>query len=153
MIMTFTLDTALGFVVGRTFHIQRRAFRATVHSAGLEITPEEWVLLNRLWTREGQRQTDLAESTIKDRTTVTRLLDGMVKKGLVHRETDPEDRRAVLAWLTAEGRDLIRRLLPVMEKLLKEATTGISEEELEVTRNTLTTFQKNLGEILERTRR
>jgi DNA-binding MarR family transcriptional regulator len=151
--MTFTLDTALGFVVGRTFHIQRRAFAATVAGAEIQITPEEWVLLNRLWTRDGQRQTDLAESTIKDRTTVTRLLDGMVKKGLVRRETDPEDRRVVLAWLTDEGRDLIQQLLPVMEELLEDATTGISEKELEVTRNTLTTFQKNLGEILERTRR
>ncbi len=151
--MTFTLDTALGFVVGRTFHIMRRAFTATVHGAGIQITPEEWVLLNRLWTRDGQRQTELAESTIKDRTTVTRLLDGMVKKGLVRRETDPEDRRVVLAWLTDEGRGLIQQLLPIMEKLLKEATTGISERELEITRKTLTTFQMNLGDVLERTKK
>lgn len=151
--MTFNLDTALGFVVGRTFHIQRRAFKATVHGAGTEITPEEWVLLNRLWTRDGQRQTDLAESTIKDRTTVTRLLDRMVKKGLVCRETDPEDRRVVLAWLTDEGKDEIRRLLPIMEKLLQEATAGISERELETTRKTLSTFQTNLGDVLERTKK
>ena len=149
--MTFSLDTALGFVVGRTFHIQRRTFKATVHDAGIQITPEEWVLLNRLWSRDGQRQTELAESTIKDRTTVTRLLDGMVKKNLVRREVDPDDRRVVLAWLTEGGREMIQQLLPVMEKLLKEATTGISEKELEVTRKTLTTFQTNLGEVLERT--
>lgn len=151
--MTFTLDTALGFVVGRTFHIQRRAFKATVRGVGIQITPEEWVLLNRLWTRDGQRQSDLAESTIKDRTTVTRLLDGMVKKGLVRRETDPEDRRVVLAWLTDSGKSEIKQLLPTMEKLLKEATTGISERDLEITRKTLTTFQTNLGDVLERTKK
>lgn len=151
--MTFTLDTALGFVVGRTFHIMRRAFTATVQGAGFQITPEEWVLLNRLWTLDGQRQTDLAESTFKDRTTVTRLLDGMVKKGLVRRETDPEDRRVVLAWLTDEGWSLIQQILPVMENLLRKATTGISEGELETTRNTLATFQTNLGDVLERTKK
>jgi DNA-binding MarR family transcriptional regulator len=151
--MPFTLDTALGFVVGRTFHIMRRTFTTTVENAGVQITPEEWVLLNRLWSQDGQRQTELAESTIKDRTTVTRLLDGMVKKGLVRRETDPDDRRAVLAWLTDEGKGLKRRLLPVMEKLLKEATAGISEKELEITRETLSRFQTNLSEVLERTSR
>lgn len=149
--MPFTLDTAFGFVVGRTFHIMRRAFTATVEDAGLQITPEEWVLLNRLWAQDGQRQTELAESTIKDRTTVTRLLDGMVKKGLVRRETDPTDRRVVLAWLTDEGKRMKRRLLPVMEKLLKDATVGISEEELEVSRETLAKFQTNLIAVLERT--
>jgi DNA-binding MarR family transcriptional regulator len=148
--MTFTLDNALGFVVGRTFHIQRRVFTATMQGADLQITPEEWVLLNRLWARDGQRQSDLAESTIKDRTTVTRLLDGMVNKGLVRRETDPDDRRVVLAWLTDEGRGLKRRLLPLLEKLLEDATVGISEKDLQITRQTLTKFQANLGDVLAR---
>ena len=32
---------------------------------------------------DGQRHAELTESTVRDRTTVTRLLDGMVDKGLV----------------------------------------------------------------------
>jgi len=49
--MPFDLDSAIGFVVGRTCHFLRKAFRQTFAAAGHSVTPEEWVLLNRLWVR------------------------------------------------------------------------------------------------------
>ena len=147
--MKFQLDSAIGFVVGRTCHIMRKAFGRTFAAAGHSVTPEEWVLLNRLWVRDGQRPAELAESTIRDRSTVTRLLDGMVSKGLVRRETDPDDRRAIQTWLTPEGAALKGQLIPVAEGLLERATRGISARDLKTTRETLLQFQTNLIEIAE----
>ena len=40
---------------------------------------------------------------------VTELVEGLVREGLVRRETDPEDRRAVVLALTAEGRRIRER--------------------------------------------
>jgi len=40
---------------------------------------------------------------------VTELVEGLVREGLVRRETDPGDRRAVLLALTAEGRRVRER--------------------------------------------
>ena len=147
--MQFQLDSAIGFVVGRTCHIMRKAFGKTFLAAGHSVTPEEWVLLNRLWAHDGQRPAELAESTIRDRSTVTRLLDGMVSKGLVRRETDPADRRGVQTWLTPQGKALKGQLVPVAEGLLERATRGISEKELDTTRRTLHKLQANLIEIGE----
>jgi len=145
--MPFLHDSAIGFVVGRTSHILRNAFRVTFSAAGQGITPDEWGILNRLWEQDGQRPGDLANSTIRDRSTVTRLLDGMVKKGLVRREVDPNDRRALRTWLTPEGRDLRNKLIPVVEGLLSRTTRGISENDLRTTVKTLRRFQSNLTEL------
>jgi len=147
--MNFDLDSALGFVVGRTCHFMRKAFRQTFAAAGQSVTPEEWVVLNRLWVQDGQRHAELTASTVRDRTTVTRLLDSMVGKGLVRRETDPDDRRGVRTWLTPEGAALKHQLIPVATGLLARATRGISEEELDNCRKTLSKFQANLLEITE----
>jgi len=147
--MKFDLDSAIGFVVGRTCHFMRKAFQKTFSEAGHSVTPEEWVLLNRLWVQDGQRHAELAASTVRDRTTVTRLLDSMVEKGLVRRETDPDDRRGVLTFLTPAGSALKDQLIPVAQGLLASATEGISDEELEQCRNTLLKFQANLLEITE----
>lgn len=145
----FDLDAAIGFVVGRTCHFMRKAFQKTFADAGYTVTPEEWVLLNRLWAQDGQRHAELAASTVRDRTTVTRLLDSMADKGLVRRETDPDDRRGVLIWLTSEGAALKGRLIPVAQGLLARATRGISETELEDCRRTLGKFQANLLQMTE----
>jgi DNA-binding MarR family transcriptional regulator len=40
---------------------------------------------------------------------VTELVEALVREGLVRRETDPEDRRAVVLALTAEGRRVRER--------------------------------------------
>ena len=40
---------------------------------------------------------------------VTELVEGLVGEGLVRRDTDPEDRRAVVLALTAEGRRIRER--------------------------------------------
>lgn len=147
--MDFDLDSAIPFVVGRTCHFMRKAFQKTFTEAGHSVTPEEWVLLNRLWTQDGQRHAELAASTVRDRTTVTRLLDSMVDKGLVRRETDPDDRRGVLTFLTPAGAALKDQLIPVARGLLARATQGISDRELEDCRKTLRKFQANLLEITE----
>jgi DNA-binding MarR family transcriptional regulator len=147
--MTFDLDAAMGFVVGRTCHFMRKAFQKTFGEAGHTVTPEEWVLLNRLWEQDGQRHAELAASTVRDRTTVTRLLDSMVDKGLVRRETDPDDRRGVLTFLTPAGEALRDELIPVARARLARATEGIDEKELDNCRDTLRKFQANLLEITD----
>ncbi len=145
--MPFLLDSAIGFVVGRTAHILRAAFRTRFEATGRDITPEEWGLLNRLCKEDGQRPAELADTTLRDRSTVTRLLDGMVGKGLVRREQDPDDRRAVQTWVTPKGRALRDELIPVAEGLLSRTTRGIAKRDLRITLETLRRFQANLSEL------
>jgi len=40
---------------------------------------------------------------------VTELVESLVREGLVRRDTDPDDRRAVVLALTAEGRTICKR--------------------------------------------
>lgn len=39
---------------------------------------------------------------------MSRLVDGLTDRGLVHREASPEDRRRVVLRLTGRGKDLVR---------------------------------------------
>ena len=63
--------------------------------------------------------------------TMTRIVDGLVEKGLVERRQDPEDRRCIFLELTAEGKeigaDIDRRFRESMRKFL----SPLSQEQLE----------------------
>ncbi len=56
-----------------------------------------------------RRLSYLSRYLMVHQTTITQLVDGLEKRGLVRREPHPTDRRTTLAVLTREGRTLTRR--------------------------------------------
>lgn len=57
-------------------------------------------------------QTHLAEAYGVTKATITGLIDGLERDGLVERLTDPADRRASLVQLTAKGRKFLDAFMP-----------------------------------------
>lgn len=53
---------------------------------------------------------DVAASLGLDLSTVSRVADGLVRRGLLRRETDPRDRRRCLLCPTEAGRELVERI-------------------------------------------
>ena len=61
----------------------------------------------------GLRVNELARAIVLSPTGMSRFVDRMEAEGLVRREPDPADRRALQVVLTDAGRDLLRRMWPV----------------------------------------
>lgn len=138
------LNHPLGFIVNRTAYVLRLRMLERLRREGYKLTPEECAILHHLWQQDGQTQSELASSTIRERTTTTRILDGLVRKGLVERRGHPDDRRKVCAWLTKKGQQLRERLLPVALQMAKHGTAGLSPKDIETTMRTLSHIQNNL---------
>lgn len=58
------------------------------------------------------RMSDLASAVLLSRSNCTRLVDRMMRAGLVRREVDPGDARSRWTVLTAAGRDRLREAAP-----------------------------------------
>jgi DNA-binding MarR family transcriptional regulator len=66
------------------------------------------------------RMSELADAVVLSRSGVTRLVDRMVRAGLVRREACPTDRRASYATLTAAGRKALKQAWPVHSRGIAE---------------------------------
>lgn len=140
-------DRSLGFAVNRAAYLMRGYLRDQLETAELPLTPEEGVMVARLTVTDGLRQSELADSTIREKSTVTRLLDNLVRKGLVRRENDENDRRVVRAWLTDAARDLFPSLMQVAQSVTAEATSGITAKDLQTTIRTLRRVCDNIDSL------
>lgn len=109
-----------------------------------DVTPEQWVVLNRLSMDEGVSQRELASRIVKDQPNTTRILEKMEQKGLIRRNPDPLDRRAFQVFLTEKGKRLRKELLPVVQQLRIESTSGFSAAEIDLLQELLRKFSKNL---------
>ncbi|CAN5799230.1 MarR family transcriptional regulator [soil metagenome] len=131
------LENALAFWVNRFYEGTRRAMYRAFRARGFELTPEQWMVLVRLWDRDRRTQADLAESITRDAPTTSRIVSSMEKGGLVTRELSDDDGRTRLIALTRKGREAKATLVPVVKKLVDAFEDGISESDLATTRRTL----------------
>ena len=74
-----------------------------------------------LASSDGLRVTDLAEQLLLSPSHVSRRVDAAVAAGLVHRRTDPRDRRAARVTLADHGRRVLEEFAPRLHAVLNEA--------------------------------
>ena len=143
------LDNALAFWVYRVYQGTRRELYRSFLRNGQDITPEQWLILVRLWESDGRTQSDLCESTIKDRPTISRAIDVLETRGIVERRSSPEDGRLRSVFLTRTGKELQRKLVPVVRSLVGQLEGGLNDPELCMTRQTLKQMAGNLDQLAE----
>lgn len=74
------------------------------------VSLEQWRALECLDGREGTTMSDVAGRVLVPAPTLTKVVDKLVAANLVHRRSDPQDRRRVLVLLTSRGAALRQRL-------------------------------------------
>jgi len=139
-----TLENALAYWIHRVYQAERNEMFRELRQHGEELTPEQWIVLVRLWEEDGRTQTDLGASTFRDRPTMSRILDGMEKRGLLERKADPDHARVWRVHLTTKGKALRKKLVPSARHLVERAQRGIPERDLVTTRETLIQMFANL---------
>jgi MarR family transcriptional regulator for hemolysin len=119
-----------GFLISRLAYLFRARIEEVLAENGSTLSPEESALLMVLVESEQPlRRGEFAEIMLRDKTTITRQLDGLEAKGLVRRKPDPSDARAVLISPTAKGTRQIKRLLPHFQTLRDSLRNGLTAEE------------------------
>lgn len=142
--MSFSFDTLPHSWINRLGFLLRKDLAERFRAAGYRISAEEWAVLLFLWQKDGRRPSDLADLTIRDRTTMTRLLDTMERKGFINRHADQKDRRRISVMLSDQGRDLQTMLVPIAKGLIEQSLHGIGLTEMETTVSVLRRMMANL---------
>ena len=117
----------VGTVLDRTTRLLKQHYLRAFREEGIDLSTEQWVLLDRLHTDGEASQTELANGTFKDAPTVSRIIDRLAHKKLVERRRFPNDRRRYLVTLTDAGQALHARLLPAVRQLRLQTWQGLSE--------------------------
>ena len=104
------------------------------------IIPSEWLtsdvtvaqlrVLLVLYARGPSRMSSIASFIGVAISTATSIVDNLVKKSLVIRRDDPEDRRLVICRLSPEGRQLINRLWMLGRGQIERMLRALSLEQL-----------------------
>ncbi len=116
--MTHRSDNrAYFYKIDTTIKKIRNALQKRFVEAGIDLTVDQWVLVDHIFRENGVSQNKLGEVTYKDAPTVTRIIDILEKKGIVQRTQFPGDRRKFLLHLTSHGKSVYTKAFPVVAEI------------------------------------
>ena len=120
-----------GTLLDRTLRIIKLNFIQGFKEAGVDLTPEQWVIIDRLHQQNGISQTELANGSFKNAPTVSRIIDLLCEKGMVERQRFENDRRRYKIFLTKKGIETFEKANPVAQQLRQKGWSNLSEADYE----------------------
>jgi DNA-binding MarR family transcriptional regulator len=96
-----------------------------------ELTFSQWTTLVALHDGRITTAGDLAHNICHDAGSLTRLIDQMVKRGLVIRSRSDADRRVVSLALTQRGNGLVEALAPKVMNFWNGLLSGFTHQEID----------------------
>ncbi len=142
MILNKQLGVFLNFVHNRF----KKYMTAFFQEGGYNITPEQFLLLDALWDMGVMSQQKIADTMLKDKNSVVKLVDTLEKKGLVRRIADNRDRRQNLIEVTPEAIAIKEGVTALAINAVDLITKDIPKDDLHIFINVLSEMAENMNE-------
>ena len=112
----------------------RRAHQMSVaifmeETAAFGITPVQFAILNALMDDPGEDQITLSGRVAFDAATSGSVISRLESKGLIRRESDAQDKRRKLLWLTPEGQSLALAMKRSVTRVQKRMLAKLNANE------------------------
>lgn len=137
------LEDVLYYLIEKTNKVIRRYSQVRFAEAGIEITVDQWLVLKKINDSERITQIELANAIFKDRASITRILDLLLKKKLVKKDSGT-DKRSFELSLTPNGYKFMEAALVIVKSVRRKGVERLTEKELEQLKGGLQKIIKNL---------
>ncbi|QFR49645.1 MarR family transcriptional regulator [Sulfurimonas lithotrophica] len=125
--MKFDMDESFGYLINRLAITSKNSFNKQIKRYG--VSPEQWIILYRVVEKDGIAQKELSDSTFKDQGNLTRMIDKLVEKGYLLRDSDDNDRRSVKLFATQSSKQLVEKIAPLSQIQNEKLSESFTEDE------------------------
>ena len=142
-------ENSIGPWLGKTVKILEYYLQERFKQHGLDLTKEQMVVLKKLHDEDGLSQNELAFLTLRNKSSLTRLLSKMEKKGYITRMQSRQDKRINNVFLTNFGKNTFMKTKPAIKEMITATEQNISEVEKQQIIRTLKKIQTNFDSNIE----
>ena len=123
------METKGGFYITQIKQLQDRIFDRLLFENGIEISGGQGRILFILWKTDNLTISEISEKTSLAKNTVSVVINGMVNKGIVDRNINPENRRQTIVSLTEYAKSLQEKYEIVSQQMNILFYQGFSEDD------------------------
>ena len=136
------METNGGFYITQIKQLQNRIFERLLLENDIAISSGQGRILFILWKNDNLTTSEISKKTSLAKNTVSIIVDGMVQKGILERNINPENRRQTIISLTEYAKNMKEKYEEVSQEMNTLFYQGFSDKE----RNE---FESYLARILD----
>ena len=140
---------SLGFLTGLTSRLFNKLLARRFQEQGIEMTAEQWGVIVTLLNGEAMTQGEISDALYLEKSTVSRSIDGLEKKGWITRQKDVVDSRKKRVMLTDKAHEIATVCSEIASGVLSDAHKGLEEQQIKESRARLTMIAETLRELNE----
>lgn len=110
----------------------------------IDLTFEMLQVMACLWKQDGINQQEVSNITVKDKASMTYLIDNLTTRKLVYRLEDDKDRRNKLIYLTEKGKEMETQIQPWITEMYTVVNKTVTAEQLSTCIRVLGIMSENL---------
>lgn len=141
-------EQSLGFQSGVTSRLFNLTLMRRLQQAGFSISAEQWGTLLVLVRLGPVTQRTLSEVLLLEKSSISRLVDGLEKKHWIKRITPSDDCRKRLISPTPLATEMVDFCTAIAASVLEDATRNMSPDEVKMYQNLQAKIIGNLKEAL-----
>ncbi|MBS0349451.1 MAG: MarR family transcriptional regulator [Proteobacteria bacterium] len=135
---------SLGHLTGLSGRLFNTLLTRRFSAAGIEMTAEQWGVILLLLNHGAVPQGQLAELLYLEKSTVSRSITGLEKRGWIVREKGSEDGRQKRVALTKSATSIAERCSDIARSVLEDAQVGLNPEAIATSLEQLSGVIRNL---------
>jgi DNA-binding MarR family transcriptional regulator len=122
----------------------KQYIQAKFRQHDIDLTFEMLQVMACLWKNDGINQQEVSNITVKDKASMTYLIDNLTTRKLVYRLEDDKDRRNKLIFLTEKGKHMEEQIQPWITEMYAVVNKSITAEQLSACIKVLGIMSENL---------
>ncbi len=142
-------ENSIGPWLGKTVKILEYYLQERFNDHNLDLTKEQMIVLKRLHDKDGLSQNELAFLTLRNKSSLTRLLSKMERKNYIIRKQCKEDKRINHVYLTDFGEKTFKKTKPAIKEMIATMEQNISNSDKQQMIKTLKKIQHNFDSDIE----
>ena len=141
---TFDFKSSLGPQIGRTMKLIEHRIEEVLAQNNIDLSRMQFIILKTIEKNKGICQNELAYFCNRNKSSLTRMIDILLKKGYISKRTSNEDKRKNAVYVSEQGLLIMDKATPHFEQIALLVELGLSEEEIGRTNEILTKIQNNV---------
>lgn len=138
---------SLGHLTGLASRLFNRLLTQRFKHAGIDMTAEQWGVILVLNNSEPMTQSQISELLYLEKSSVSRSIDGLEKRGWIERQRNPHDSRSKLVSLTEKSLAIVEQCAEIAAGVLDDAQQGSDQSELQISKQQLSGVISNLRQL------